>query len=722
MGSQDLAAATGSPGLDKRILIIDDNSSIHEDFRAVLDPPDSGGHELAQATATLFGGTAETGRRTRFDLTAVTQGEEGLSAVRAAVRSGKPYAMAFVDVRMPPGWDGIKTTQKIWEIDPDIQVVLCTAFADYSRDEITNRLGSTDRLLILKKPFDAVEVLQLASALTEKWALVQWSKREFQNLERMVSDRTQEFQNANAQLRLEVREQQRTLEALHATLAKSPAVLYSFKFKGESLVPTWISANFTSLVGDPVDEWFRQARTLDYVKETDRPAVREGMKTLLEQDVSGLSYRIRRKDGEIRWIRDDQKLVRDATGHPVEIIGCWTDITEQRLLQEQLWQAQRMESVGQLAGGMAHDFNNTLMVIKGYIEMLLNTEQFKDSVVRSLRQVLSTMERAEHLTQQLLAFSRKQVMRPQELKVNELVSAVGKLLERTLGEHIAVRTSCADNLPCILADRSMIDQVVMNLAINARDSMPKGGELTLGTSVQAVHESHRLQNPDARGGSFICLSVTDNGSGIAKERLPRLFEPFSTTKGEGLGTGLGLATANSIVKQHEGWIEVESQLGRGTTFRVFLPAAKAPAGPTGETRAARPPRGGSETILVVEDEIAVRGLVRTALQRYGYRVCTATSGAEALKFWLDGIDEIDLLITDIIMPNGVSGWELAKQLLARKPELKVLYMSGYNSGMAVKESGLAISHADYFLHKPFSAERLAETVRACMDGVPIVLR
>ena len=711
--------------MDKRILIVDDNSSIHEDFRKILGPPGAREQKLDQATAVLFRGTAEPSRRTRFDLTAVTQGEEGLSAVREAVRSGKPYAMAFVDVRMPPGLDGIETTAKMWEVDPDIQVVLCTAYADYSWDEITDRLGSTDRLVILKKPFDTVEVLQLANALTEKWALLQSSKGEFQNLERMVSDRTQEIQNANAQLRLEVREHQRTLEALRATqdkliqfLAKSPAVLYSFKFEGESLVPTWISANYTVLVGNQVAEWFWQAQTLDYVKETDRAAVRAGLKTLLEQDVSGLSYRIRRKDGEIRWIRDDQKLLRDAAGRPAEIVGCWTDITEQRLLQEQLWQAQKMESVGQLAGGVAHDFNNTLMVMKGYIEMLLNTEQFKDSVVRSLRQVLSATERAEHLTQQLMAFSRKQVMRPQELEVNELVSTVSKLLERTLGEHITVKTCFADNLPRILADRSMIDQVIMNLAVNARDSMPKGGQLTLSTSVQTVHESHRLQTPDARGGCFICLSVGDNGCGIEKEHLPRLFEPFFTTKEEGLRTGLGLATAYSIVKQHEGWIEVESQLGQGTTFRVFLPAVMAPASPARETPTALPARGGEETILLVEDELAVRGLVRTALQRYGYRVCTATSGAEALKVWLDSIDEIDLLITDMIMPNGVSGWELAKQLLARKPELKVVYMSGYNSGMAMKESGLAIGDAYHFLHKPFSSEKLAETVRACLDGVP----
>jgi two-component system, cell cycle sensor histidine kinase and response regulator CckA len=715
-----------SPGLvesNKRVLIIDDNPAIHADFRKILDTRGAAAAELARATSELFGDGFVLSPKAEFDLTTALQGEDGLSSVREAVRSGKPYAMAFVDVRMPPGWDGIETTTRIWEMDPDIQIVLCTAYSDYSWDEIASRLGSTDRLVILKKPFDAVEVLQLASALTEKWALLQRVKGEFQNLEHMVGDRTRELKKANLHLQKEIAEHQRAEQMLQATqeklnhfLSKSPAVLYSYKWENGQFVPAWVSDNFATLAGGEPQDWYAQAPTLDYVEETDRPAVNAGLKALLNRGALTLEYRVVRKDGTLRWIRDDRKLLRDGGGQPVEIIGCWTDITEHRLLQEELRQAQKMESVGQLAGGVAHDFNNLLMVIQGYIEMLLNTEQFQSPVVESLHQVYSAAEKAGHLTRQLLAFSRKQMMQPQELNLNELVETVTKLLGRTLGEHIKVKSHCAAPLPPVFADRGMIDQVIMNLAVNSRDAMPNGGNLTFSTSLQTIGEGQKRQRPDARPGRFVCLSVADNGGGIAPEHVPHLFEPFFTTKEVGKGTGLGLATVYGIVKQHEGWIEVESQMGHGTTFRIFLPAVAATTGQPDESAAAPDVRGGRETILLVEDEPAVRSLVRTSLQRYGYQVRTAASGADALKEWTEHLNDIDLLITDVVMPDGVSGWELAKKFQAKKPRLKTVYMSGYNANMTVMEAGPVIGPGSLFLQKPFRPQKLAEVVRACLEG------
>ena len=437
---------TPPTNLNRRILIIDDSPSIHSDFRKVLGGQDTSPEEQAPETEALLGETVEKSRRAGFALTAAMRGEEGLSAVREAVQAGNPFAMAFVDVRMPQGWNGIETAARIWEVDPEIQIVLCSAYSDFSWDEITKRLGSTDRLVILRKPFDPIEVLQLAYALTEKWSLLQRSKGEFQNLERMVSNRTKDLLKSNAQLQLEIREHQHTVETLRATqeklghfLARSPVVIYSFKIDGEELVPEWITANYSIFVGGAIEEWFKLAPALAYVEETDRETVMAGLNALLEQDALGMKYRIRRKDGQIRWVRDDQKLLRDASGRPVEIIGCWTDITDQQLLQEQLRQAQKMESVGQLAGGVAHDFNNLLMVIQGYIEILLKNEHLKDSVVKLLNQMHSATEKAEHLTEQLLAFSRKQMMHPEELDLNDLLATVSSLLERTLGEHIAIQ-------------------------------------------------------------------------------------------------------------------------------------------------------------------------------------------------------------------------------------------------------------------------------------------
>ena len=717
---------SGSLDSNCRVLIIDDNPSIHADFRKILVHRGGAAAELAQATAEIFGGPVSLCPKTEFELSTAVQGEEGLSSVREAVRCGRPFAMAFVDVRMPPGWDGIETTARIWEMDPDIQIVLCTAYSDYSWDEITARLGSTDRLVILKKPFDAAEVLQLASALTEKWALLQRVKGEFQNLEQRVNDRTRELQLANQQLQREIGQHQRTEQTLRATqeklnhfLAKSPAVLYSFKMDGAEPVPSWVSDNFVALTGVDADEWYDRAATLDFVEELDRVGVRDGLTVLLERGTHSLEYRIRRTDDVVRWVRDDRKLLRDPQGRPREIIGCWTDITDQRLLQEELRQAQKMESVGQLAGGVAHDFNNLLMVIQGYVEMLLNTEQFQPAVVESLRQVYGAAEKAGHLTRQLLAFSRKQMMQPQELDLNELVENVTRLLSRTLGEHIHVRAHRAPELSTILADRSMIDQVIMNLAVNARDAMPQGGQLTLSTSTQLITEAYRRQQPDARPGVYVCLSVADNGTGIARENLPHLFEPFFTTKEVGKGTGLGLATVYGIVKQHEGWIEVDSQLGHGTTFRVYLPASGAAAPQKIESISNAAVRGGQETILLVEDEPAVSALVCTALQRYGYHVLTAGSGADALREWTRHLDDIDLLVTDVVMPDGVSGWDLGRQFLARKPGLKIVYMSGYNANMTVMEAGPALADGSLFLQKPFKPQQLAEVVRACLEGTPL---
>ena len=410
----------GFTDFNKRVLIIDDNPSIHADFRKILGTRGSAAAELSKATAELFGDEMVPGPKAEFDLMIALQGEEGLSAVREAVRSGKPYAMAFVDVRMPPGWDGIETITRIWEMDPDIQVVLCTAYSDYSWDDITSRLGSTDRLVILKKPFDAVEVLQLASALTEKWTLLQRVKGEFQNLEQMVSDRTRDLKNANLQLQKEITEHQHAENMLQATqeklshfLGKSPAVLYSFRWENDQFVPAWVSDNFATLVGGEPQDWYLQAPTLDYVEEADRPAIQAGLNTLLERSALTLEYRVRRKDGQLRWMRDDRKLLRDPAGRPVEIIGCWTDITDQRLLQEELRQAQKMESVGQLAGGVAHDFNNLLMVIQGYVEMLLNTEQLRGRWWNRCTRCIGAAEKAGNLTRQLLTFSRKQMMQPQ---------------------------------------------------------------------------------------------------------------------------------------------------------------------------------------------------------------------------------------------------------------------------------------------------------------------
>jgi len=388
------------------------------------------------------------------------------------------------------------------------------------------------------------------------------------------------------------------------------------------------------------------------------------------------------------------------------------DITEQRKLEEQLRQSQKMDAIGQLAGGVAHDFNNLLMVIQGNASLALMADLPPEEARPVFQDILAATERAAALTGQLLAFSRRQPMQPRELEANTVVFEVTRMLERLIGEHIALATQLTPEPTPIHADTAMIEQVLLNLAVNARDAMPQGGRLTLATSLARGRE--RPGELPLNDELFIRIDVTDTGTGIAPEHLPHIFEPFFTTKEVGKGTGLGLATAFGIAQQHGGWLAVASAPGRGSTFSLFLPR-HSPAPPaeapieSAQTKAAR----GSETILVVEDEATVRAVVVHALKINGYRIFEAASGHAALELWENCGTEVDLLLTDMVMPGGVSGHELAQQLLAKKPDLKVIYTSGYSADVFRGDSVLPEHVA--FLRKPYRAEELLATVRHTFD-------
>jgi PAS domain S-box-containing protein len=397
-----------------------------------------------------------------------------------------------------------------------------------------------------------------------------------------------------------------------------------------------------------------------------------------------------------------------------QVVHCYgTDITERLNLEAQLRHAQKLESIGQLAAGVAHDFNNILTIIQGHADRLLAKCQADDPIAEPLRLVSAAAKRASSLTQQLLAFSRKQVMQPKVLDLNAVLGNLAKMLHRLLGDDIKLESKYAPDLPSIEADAGMIEQVIMNLAVNSRDAMPKGGQLLITTSAVDIDEAYGLQHPEARPGQFICLSVTDTGYGMSPETLSRLFEPFFTTKPVGKGTGLGLATVYGIVKQHQGWVEVMSELNVGTTFKIYLPASDKPleAG-TDKPSAKDRVRGGHETILLVEDEPVLRELARVILQDYDYRVLEASTGVEALKVWEEQNGNIDLLLTDMVMPEGMSGRELAEQLKSRKPGLKIIYTSGYSADVMGRDNALRDT---LFLQKPYPPPLLAQTVRDCLD-------
>jgi CheY-like chemotaxis protein len=374
-----------------------------------------------------------------------------------------------------------------------------------------------------------------------------------------------------------------------------------------------------------------------------------------------------------------------------------------------------MEAIGQLAGGIAHDFNNILTVILGHAT-LLTMQHLDDKALISAQQIKKASERAAGLTRQLLAFGRKQIAAPRALDLNMLVGNMAEMLGRLLGEDIALQINFSGDPATIEADPSMMEQILLNLSVNSRDAMPRGGQLTIRVDVRKIDAQYASQMVEARPGKFVCLSHIDTGAGIPPENLARIFEPFFTTKELGKGTGLGLATVFGIVKQHQGWIEVESRLGQGTTFKIFLPASGASAAQIeiAETQFRR--RGGNETIMVVEDERDLRDLVCRMLRNDGYRVFEAIDGQNALKIWSEYKNQINLVFTDVIMPGGLNGRELAEKLWLERPELKVIFSSGYGADTLGKD--FKLDPKFNYLQKPYEPDSLAKTIRRCLDVNP----
>jgi PAS domain S-box-containing protein len=402
-----------------------------------------------------------------------------------------------------------------------------------------------------------------------------------------------------------------------------------------------------------------------------------------------------------------------ALGGQPHVLLLAQDVSERALLERQLRQAQKMEAIGQLAAGVAHDFNNILTVIQGHAGLMQQNTDSESPQKKSLEQITKASARAATLIRQLLMFSRKQVMQFRHLDLNDTLRNAIKMLERLVGEHVQIDFRPHSPLPAIHADSSMIEQIAMNLAVNARDAMPNGGRISITTSLETVHRASIPMDPERRDGEYICLSFRDTGTGMDTQVLSRIFEPFFTTKAVGKGTGLGLSTVFGIVRQHQGWLEVESKPNQGTTFRIYVPASLRAAEKT-ELVVDTILRSGRETILVAEDEDTLREMVVQVLKIQGYTVLEAASGRQALEVWEQASRPVDLLLTDMVMPGGIMGGDLAERLSSQCPRLKVIYTSGYSPGMAGKDASLLEDRN--FLPKPYSIGKLAQFVRECLDA------
>lgn len=532
-----------------------------------------------------------------------------------------------------------------------------------------------------------------------------------EQLEKRVEERTAALTAENAERKYAEAQLQSAQERLHYVISSSPAIIYSVKIEGSLFVPQWVSNNVLAVTGYAVEECLSPTWWPERVHPEDRSKRIPDPVLMLTKDHHALEYRFLMKDGSYRWVRDEFVIIRDTLGEPVEMIGSWVDITEKINLEGQLFQAQKMQAIGQLAGGVAHDFNNLLMVINWCCQSLLNSISADNPQIEDVQEIQNAAERAASLTRQLLAFSRKQVLQPAPTNLNLLIGNVKKMLSRLIGEHIEIRTNLSPDLNIIQADPGQIEQVVINLSVNARDAMPEGGTLTIETANIVFDEAYANQHLETLPGAYVMLAVSDTGSGMGEEIKAKIFEPFFTTKEPGRGTGLGLATVHGIVKQSGGHIWVYSESGHGTTFKIYFPVAE---GQKVKPSVLQPKRAiqGNETLLLVEDNEHLRTLAEHVLQKYGYTVLSASDGLQALDLSDQYPGTIHMLITDVIMPR-MGGKELSNRIGIKRPRIIVLFMSGYTDN-SILQNGILDEMAAY-LQKPCSPEALLAKVREMLD-------
>ena len=684
-----------------RVLVIDDTAAIHDDFRKILHPEMTAPPRLRAAVSAVLGPRESAASRKTFEVDCALQGQDGLAMLRQALVEQRPYALAFVDMRIPPGWDGIETIRQLWAEDPTLQAVICMAYSDYSWNQTVQVLGDTDNLVILKKPFDNIEVLQLAHALTQKWAATRAARTRMADLDEAVRQRTAELRSSEERFVLAF--QASPIPSALQNLADSSyldvntAFVQLSGYSREDVLQC--SPEHLDLWADPT-AW---AEVLDELR-AQRPVLERRLQ-------------LRPRASTFRDVLFSAQPLRIGT--QTCALTVLQDVTDQLRLETQLRQAQKMEAIGQLAAGIAHDFNNLLTVILGYTADTAGEITLPPPLRDNLAQVRSAAERAATLTRQLLVFSHQQASQMIPLDVAAVLFGLREMLTRLIGENISIGWNCPAGLPRILADSADLEQSVINLMVNARDALPRGGRILVHLRSVHLDADGARRHPEARPGRYVCLAIADNGCGISPAVMNRLFDPFFTTKPVGKGTGLGLSTVYAIVHQLRGWIEVESAVGHGSTFTLFIPALEEePATPALNAPAlattAGTVRRGNERVLLVEDDAFIRSMLTRFLQREGYRLTAAMDGPSALEVWAAAQGQFDLLITDMVMPNGMSGAQLAERLRGQNPRLKAILISGYSPELLDADAGQLKSVR--MLMKPFTHEKIIETMREVLDA------
>ncbi len=621
--------------------------------------------------------------------------------------------VGILDLRLPD-INGLDLLKQLKVQNPDIKLIINTGYASL---ESAMAALNEEAFAYVRKMGDIEELLVHVHRAFHTH-LASYSEI----LEKDVEKRTEALLKANKELKNEIAERKRVEAALREseqafqTLLKSITdYVWSADVIDDQVIYLYYSPVVEQITGYP-PEYFM--RSVDAWLSIIHPQDKAQAKVILEQEFRGElvthEYRIIRPDGQVKWLYGTTSPTLDRAGRVIRLDGVVSDITERKQLEEQLRQSQKMEAIGRLAGGVAHDFNNVLTVITGYSELLLQRRLGSgDTPRREVEEIKKASKRAASLTSQLLAFSRKQMFQLQVLDLNAVISNMETMLRRLIGEDIALNTVLDPRLERIRADPSQIEQVIMNLAVNARDAMPQGGKLTIETMNFDLDSLHVRRHVDLEPGPYVKLLVRDTGSGMDRETLSHIFEPFFTTKEQGKGTGLGLATVYGIITQSGGYIEAYSELGQGTMIEICLPRIEGPAEAAKSDKPGHRPRG-SETILLVEDEESVRELARHILGLDGYTVLEASNGKSALQISEQHPDPIHLLLTDVVMPGGLSGRGLVERLTPLRPEIKVLYVSGYSNDTII--DNVILSPGTAFLQKPFTLADLTGKVRELLDG------
>jgi len=663
---------------ENRILVIDDNIEIHKDFQKVLCGNIDGNKSSAfkLLAADLLGEEAPQQKQT-FQLDFANQGQAGLDMVKQALADGLPYAVAFVDVRMPPGIDGINTIKNLWQLDNNLQAVITTAYSDYNWDDITKILGSTDRLLILKKPFENIEIRQMASALCEKWNLINKMKSINESL--IVS------------------------KARYADLYNNSPDMYLSVYPETGLIRSCNQTTANKL-GYKKEEIEGQLVTKFY-----HPDCLEDVSKILNTfsltgHVENAELKIITKEGNNIDVNININPVRDDDGNILYSRSCWVDITESKQLEEILRQSQKMEAIGQLTGGIAHDFNNILAIILGNLSLFKSQVESDNPFHKRLETIEKAAERAAKLTKQLLSFSRIQPKKNEQANLNIIIKEMQNLIFRSMTPEIKIDTLFADDLWNTKIDIGDFEDVFLNLILNARDAIEGHGQLIIETRNTILDKLFCETQNEVVAGEYVELLISDNGKGIAQDKIEHIFEPFYTTKILGKGTGLGLAMVHSFVKRSGGHISCESEVNVGSTFKIYLPAE------TKDIQSSEALTGGTETILIVDDEPQLTELATEILTTSGYHIVCAKNGRQALKL-LNKNSDISLVVSDIVMPDGINGYELAQKISQQYPDTKILLCSGYAADSENKNN----QHHYHMLSKPYSSSELIKMVREILD-------